>query len=75
MNMKSNPFVEMRKIRIQKIKEMIREHGPIRHKKLLAIIAIEIGTKKKTAISYLDALQEADFIKFDGDKETWSIKE
>ena len=54
---------------------MIREHGPIRHKKLLAIIAIEIGTKKKTAISYLDALQEADFIKFDGDKETWSIKE
>lgn len=71
--MKTNPFVEMRKVRIQKIKEMIRKEGPIKHEKLLALIAIEIGTKKKTALEYLEALQIAEFIKFDGQKEVWKI--
>lgn len=76
INMHENPFMKVRKQRIQQIKEMIREHQPVKHNKLVAMIAIEFGATEKTSLSMLRALQDAEFIEYSGlEKKVWTIKE
>jgi len=74
MSGKENPWSKNRREAIQKVKELIRVNEPVKNNRILALIDIELGKTEKTALSYLRTLQNADFIKFDGDKETWSIK-
>jgi len=74
VNMK-NPFVEIRKQRIQEIKELIRKEQPIKNKRLMALVAVEIGTTEKTTLGMIRALHDADFIEWNGKDDSWSIKE
>ncbi len=72
--MKENPFVLVRKQRIQEIKELIRKEQPIKNSRLMALVAVEIGTTEKTTLAMIRALHDAGFIEWNGKDDTWSIK-
>jgi len=68
-----NPYVEARKRNIQTLKELIRDESPIKHNRVVAIMGVE-GLREKTVLSYLKILQNADFIAWNNDENTWKIK-
>lgn len=72
--LKENPFVRLRKVNIQRTKELIREKQPISHPKLMGLMMIE-GFKESTISEYLEALVKAELIKYDDAGDQWSIKE
>jgi len=51
-----------RKRRLQQVKELIREKGPISDRELKALVDVEHGIREETTTSYLRSLQNAGFI-------------
>lgn len=71
--MKVNPFVNLRKVRIQNVKETIREEQPVLHEKLMGLIMME-GLREEKVSEYLDALVKADLIEYNELNNTWSMR-
>jgi len=65
---------DKRKIRIQRVKEMIRKKESVGHDEILALIDVEFGVRENTANSYLRTLHRLKFIEYDSQAKTWSIK-
>jgi len=64
---------DKRKRRLQQVKELIRDKGPISDRELKALVDVEHGIREETTTSYLRSLQNAGFIMWNVQEKTWSI--
>lgn len=73
MSKKQHHFSVGRTENLKAVFELIKEHGPIKQSKILALIDLYQGKTEKTALTYLRTLQNTDMIKWDGKKEVWQV--
>ena len=66
-----NPWMKQRKIRLQQLREIIREAKEIEHKKLVGVVLWDMGIREKTLNDYLDLLQKAEMVKWDVNRKLW----
>ena len=63
-----------KKVRQQKILDIIKETGGISHEKLRAIAAFDVGISEKTLNSYLRDASVLGFIVWDSEVKQWKLK-
>ena len=77
MPKQENPYLEGRKVRLQQVREIIREIGQtgISHKKLVAVASWDLGIKEKTLNSYMETLKDLGHVVWDVEGKVWKCPE